>query len=76
MTDVDHALHFLAKKKNPNFVFQNPEHWILLNHIGNDDNLYCLICRFNFGKYSEYDADMTNNHGIMHLKENKLLVFI
>ena len=67
--ETHHILHLLAKRKSPDFAFDNELQWWLADW-------QCLICNvymFNMIKRDESALSFISQHGLQHLKEYNLL---
>lgn len=63
--------HFLAKRKNPNYIFSHDCHWCELANNGQKCLICkCLICNI-IVSHEEIEI-----HGRFHLKQHNLLPFI
>jgi hypothetical protein len=71
-----HALHLLAKRKNPEYKFSSEYQFISSIVFLARNTSPCLICGKELDISFRYDNEVIINHGLEHLKEYNLLSLI
>lgn len=78
-TEAMHALHLLAKRKNPDYIFKSEYQFISSMIFLKRNTSPCLICNVELSidnKDPKEENDLIINHAIEHLREHNLIALL